>query len=234
MSWMRRNSDGFRPAIERPVLVAAFPADDGGQGASLAGAYLARAWSAIGSRGSTRRASTTSRRRARWCRSSTGDCAGSSGRRTPSFTPRFQAAAATPSSCSASSRTSLAHVLDLVSHSRASSGRARAHSRLAARRRAAHAAGARHRQCDRSELIDQPRPAGVALRGAHGHRRRAARRVRPGGPPSASLWAAVPHYVSLTPSPRAAKALVDRLADLLGADVDTRSSTRPPTPTRSR
>ena len=41
------------------------------------------------------------------------------------------------------------------------------------------------------------------------------------GLPSASLWAAVPHYVSLTPSPRAAKALVERLADLLGADVDT-------------
>jgi proteasome assembly chaperone (PAC2) family protein len=41
------------------------------------------------------------------------------------------------------------------------------------------------------------------------------------GLPSASLWAAVPHYVSLTPSPRAAKALVDRLADLLGADIDT-------------
>ena len=38
---------------------------------------------------------------------------------------------------------------------------------------------------------------------------------------SASLWAAVPHYVSLTPSPRAAKALVDRLAELLGADVDS-------------
>ncbi len=38
---------------------------------------------------------------------------------------------------------------------------------------------------------------------------------------SASLWAAVPHYVSLTPSPRAAKALVDRLGALLGADVDT-------------
>jgi len=38
---------------------------------------------------------------------------------------------------------------------------------------------------------------------------------------SASLWAAVPHYVSLTPSPRSAKALVDRLADLLDADVDT-------------
>src|SRR4051795_2959184 len=38
---------------------------------------------------------------------------------------------------------------------------------------------------------------------------------------SASLWAAVPHYVSLTPSPRAAKALVDRLGELLSADVDT-------------
>ena len=41
------------------------------------------------------------------------------------------------------------------------------------------------------------------------------------GLPSASLWAAVPHYVSLTPSPRAAKALVERLVDLLHADVDT-------------
>jgi len=41
------------------------------------------------------------------------------------------------------------------------------------------------------------------------------------GIPSASLWAAVPHYVSLTPSPRAAKALVERLSELLGADVDT-------------
>jgi len=38
---------------------------------------------------------------------------------------------------------------------------------------------------------------------------------------SASLWAAVPHYVSLTPSPRAAKALVDRLSELLGADIDS-------------
>ena len=36
-----------------------------------------------------------------------------------------------------------------------------------------------------------------------------------------SLLADVPHYVSLTPSPRAAKALVDRLAELLEADVDT-------------
>jgi len=40
---------------------------------------------------------------------------------------------------------------------------------------------------------------------------------------SASLWAAVPHYVSLTPSPRAAKALVERLALLLECDIDTAS-----------
>jgi proteasome assembly chaperone (PAC2) family protein len=38
--------------------------------------------------------------------------------------------------------------------------------------------------------------------------------------PSASLWAAVPHYVSLTPSPRAAEALCARLADLLGCEID--------------
>ncbi len=41
------------------------------------------------------------------------------------------------------------------------------------------------------------------------------------GIPSISLWAAVPHYVSLTPSPRAAQALCDRLGDLLEADIDT-------------
>ena len=44
---------------------------------------------------------------------------------------------------------------------------------------------------------------------------------RQAGIPSASLWAAVPHYVSLTPSPKAALALVERLGDLLGAAIDT-------------
>ena len=39
--------------------------------------------------------------------------------------------------------------------------------------------------------------------------------------PSASLWAAVPHYVSMTPSPRAAKALSERLANLLQVPLDT-------------
>src|SRR5262249_28110497 len=41
------------------------------------------------------------------------------------------------------------------------------------------------------------------------------------GIPSVSLWAAVPHYVQLTPSPRAAKALCDRLGTLLEVKVDT-------------
>jgi proteasome assembly chaperone (PAC2) family protein len=40
------------------------------------------------------------------------------------------------------------------------------------------------------------------------------------GIPSASLWAAVPHYVSLTPSPRAAVALCERLGDLIGVEID--------------
>jgi proteasome assembly chaperone (PAC2) family protein len=38
---------------------------------------------------------------------------------------------------------------------------------------------------------------------------------------SVSLWAAVPHYVSLAPNPRAAKAICDRLAELLEAELDT-------------
>jgi len=38
--------------------------------------------------------------------------------------------------------------------------------------------------------------------------------------PSVSLWAAVPHYVSLAPSPRAARALCERLSGVLGVPVD--------------
>jgi proteasome assembly chaperone (PAC2) family protein len=45
----------------------------------------------------------------------------------------------------------------------------------------------------------------------------AARQV---GIPALSLWAAVPHYVSLAPSPRAALALVNRFGELLHLDVD--------------
>jgi proteasome assembly chaperone (PAC2) family protein len=38
--------------------------------------------------------------------------------------------------------------------------------------------------------------------------------------PSASLWAAVPHYVAATPSPKASLALLQRAVDLLSTNVD--------------
>jgi proteasome assembly chaperone (PAC2) family protein len=38
--------------------------------------------------------------------------------------------------------------------------------------------------------------------------------------PSVSLWAAVPHYVSLAPSPRAALALVRRFGELIHVEID--------------
>jgi predicted ATP-grasp superfamily ATP-dependent carboligase len=40
------------------------------------------------------------------------------------------------------------------------------------------------------------------------------------GIPAVSLWAAVPHYVSLAPSPRAALALCRRLGEVVGTDID--------------
>ena len=45
---------------------------------------------------------------------------------------------------------------------------------------------------------------------------------RVSGLSSLSLWAAVPHYVSLAPSPRAALALVRRFGELLSIDVDVK------------
>ncbi len=43
---------------------------------------------------------------------------------------------------------------------------------------------------------------------------------RRSGIPSVSLWAAVPHYVQLAPSPPAAKALCERLAGVLAVSID--------------
>src|ERR687892_2395456 len=43
---------------------------------------------------------------------------------------------------------------------------------------------------------------------------------RRAGIPSVSLWAAVPHYVSLAPSPKAARALCERLSGVLGIAID--------------
>lgn len=40
------------------------------------------------------------------------------------------------------------------------------------------------------------------------------------GIPTAGLWAQVPHYVSTTASPEAARALLERLRDITGVDVD--------------
>jgi predicted ATP-grasp superfamily ATP-dependent carboligase len=45
--------------------------------------------------------------------------------------------------------------------------------------------------------------------------------LRRNGIPTASVWAAVPHYVHQLPSPKAALALVERSAALLGAPVDS-------------
>ncbi|MSO57772.1 MAG: PAC2 family protein [Thermoleophilia bacterium] len=38
--------------------------------------------------------------------------------------------------------------------------------------------------------------------------------------PSVSLWSAVPHYVSLSPSPKGARALCEKLAEVVGVPVD--------------
>jgi proteasome assembly chaperone (PAC2) family protein len=46
------------------------------------------------------------------------------------------------------------------------------------------------------------------------------------GVPSASLWAAVPHYISAVPNPKAALALVRKLEGLVGVAVDASSLER--------
>ena len=57
------------------------------------------------------------------------------------------------------------------------------HPRRAAGRCAAHAGGAGDGRCERHLARRGARPAAVTLRGPHGHRRRAARCVPPGGDP---------------------------------------------------
>ena len=61
-----------RPTLERPVMIAAFRGwNDGGQGASLAGALPRARLGCAGVRVDRPETSTTSRRRGRLCRSST-------------------------------------------------------------------------------------------------------------------------------------------------------------------
>ena len=47
-------------------------------------------------------------------------------------------------------------------------------------------------------------------------------RCRAAGVASASLWAAVPHYVATPPNPPAIRALLERLAELAGLELDLR------------
>ena len=91
------------------------------------------------------------------------------------------------------------------------------HARRAARRRAAHPAGAADRHGHRPRPDGSLRAAALALRGPDGHRRRAARRASPRPDiPAASLWAAVPGYAAQVPSPKAAMALVERACSMIG------------------
>lgn len=46
------------------------------------------------------------------------------------------------------------------------------------------------------------------------------------GIPSASLWAAVPHYLAVTPNPKAALALVEKATELIGVSADIDELTR--------
>ena len=46
------------------------------------------------------------------------------------------------------------------------------------------------------------------------------------GIPSASLWAAVPHYLAVSPNPKAALALVERATELIGVSADIGDLTR--------
>ena len=73
---------------------------------------------------------------------------------------------------------------------------------------------------NRPEARRRARAPALPLRRADRHRRVLLDACRRAGIPSVSLWAAVPHYVSLAPSPRAARALCERLATVLGIEID--------------
>jgi len=213
-----------RPALERPVLIAAFRGwNDGGQGASLAGAYLARAWSAIEFASidpesfydfqATRPMVSLvdgNLRRIEWPENTFMYAPLPGGGRDAiimlGVEPNLRWRTFCDHVTHVASEVKVEPVITLgslladVPHTRPAPVTGSATD---------------------PELIDRlglqasryEGPTGVVgvLHDACGR----------AGISSASLWAAVPHYVSLTPSPRAAKALVDRLADLLGADVDT-------------
>ena len=59
-------------------------------------------------------------------------------------------------------------------------------------------------------------------------------RCRAAGLPSASLWAAVPHYVAAVPNPKAALALSEQLEGSPGSPPTSPASKTKPSPTRNR
>ena len=213
-----------RPALERPVLIAAFRGwNDGGQGASLAGAYLARAWAAeefatidpenFYDFQATRPMVTLvdgETRQIEWPENSFLHAPLPGGKRDaiillgvePNLRWRTFAELITglAQEFKVDLVITLGSLLADVPHTRPSPVTGSATD---------------------PELIDQLNLQASRYEGPTGMVGVLHDACSRAGLKSASLWAAVPHYVSLTPSPRAAKALVDRLADLLGADVDT-------------
>jgi predicted ATP-grasp superfamily ATP-dependent carboligase len=213
-----------RPVLERPVLIAAFRGwNDGGQGASLAGAYLAQAWAA------ERFATIESEafydfqatrpmvslvdgetRRIDWPENTFLHAPLPGGGRDAiillGVEPNLRW------------RTFCTHVTDLASSFEVelviTLGSLLAdvpHTRPAPVTGSATDPDLIERLGLQASRYEGPTGIVGVLHDACGR----------AGLKSASLWAAVPHYVSLTPSPRAAKALVDRLGELLDADVDT-------------
>ena len=85
----------------------------------------------------------------------------------------------------------------------------------------AHAAGAGHGERERPVLVERLGVQPSRYEGPTGIVGVLHDACRAAGIPSVSLWAAVPHYVSMTASPPAAKALCDRLATLIDVPIDT-------------
>jgi predicted ATP-grasp superfamily ATP-dependent carboligase len=213
-----------RPKLERPVLIAAFRGwNDGGQGASLAGAYLARAWAAeefatidpenfYDFQATRPMVSLVDgyTRQIEWPENSFLHAPLPGGNRDaiillgvePNLRWRTFSELITglAKEFSVDLVITLGSLLADVPHTRPSPVTGSATD---------------------PELIDQLGLQASRYEGPTGMVGVLHDACSRAGLKSASLWAAVPHYVSLTPSPRAAKALVDRLADLLAADVDT-------------
>ncbi|MDX6475926.1 MAG: hypothetical protein QOH95_1437 [Gaiellaceae bacterium] len=212
------------PTLERPVLIAAFRGwNDGGQGASLAGAYLARAWSAIEFASidpenfydfqATRPMVSLvdgSIRQIEWPENTFLYAPLPGGGRDAIIMLGVEPNLRWRTFCGHVTRVATDFNVELV---------VTLGSLLAdvPHTRPAPVTGS----ATDPELIEQLGLQASRYEGPTGVVGALHDACNEAGISSASLWAAVPHYVSLTPSPRAAKALVDRLADLLGADVDT-------------